>query len=64
MLKRLGHGDVLMVPRLDRMARSTRDLLNTWMRSCWLQIAGRRLGGYQDAAWPAYADGPGRACRV
>jgi DNA invertase Pin-like site-specific DNA recombinase len=28
-LKRLGHGDVLMVTRLDRLARSTRDLLNT-----------------------------------
>jgi DNA invertase Pin-like site-specific DNA recombinase len=27
-LKRLGQGDVLMVTRLDRLARSTRDLLN------------------------------------
>jgi len=27
-LKRLEHGDVLMVTRLDRLARSTRDLLN------------------------------------
>jgi DNA invertase Pin-like site-specific DNA recombinase len=27
-LKRLGEGDVLMVTRLDRLARSTRDLLN------------------------------------
>jgi DNA invertase Pin-like site-specific DNA recombinase len=27
-LKRLGSGDVLMVTRLDRLARSTRDLLN------------------------------------
>ncbi len=27
-LKRLGAGDVLMVTRLDRLARSTRDLLN------------------------------------
>jgi DNA invertase Pin-like site-specific DNA recombinase len=27
-LKRLGDGDVLMVTRLDRLARSTRDLLN------------------------------------
>jgi DNA invertase Pin-like site-specific DNA recombinase len=27
-LKRLGPGDVLMVARLDRLARSTRDLLN------------------------------------
>jgi DNA invertase Pin-like site-specific DNA recombinase len=28
MLRRLGGGDVLMVTRLDRLARSTRDLLN------------------------------------
>src|SRR5256886_15298004 len=27
-LKRIGAGDVLMVTRLDRLARSTRDLLN------------------------------------
>jgi DNA invertase Pin-like site-specific DNA recombinase len=27
-MKRLGEGDVLMVTRLDRLARSTRDLLN------------------------------------
>jgi DNA invertase Pin-like site-specific DNA recombinase len=29
MLDRLEAGDVLMVRRLDRLARSTRDLLNT-----------------------------------
>ena len=28
-ISRLGDGDVLMVTRLDRLARSTRDLLNT-----------------------------------
>ena len=28
MLKRLDEGDVLVVTRLDRLARSTRDLLN------------------------------------
>jgi Resolvase, N terminal domain len=28
LLKRIGDGDVLMVTRLDRLARSTRDLLN------------------------------------
>src|SRR6476620_2898642 len=28
-IRRLGEGDVLMVTRLDRLARSTRDLLNT-----------------------------------
>ena len=29
MLKSLGEGDTLLVTRLDRLARSTRDLLNT-----------------------------------
>jgi DNA invertase Pin-like site-specific DNA recombinase len=29
LLRRLGEGDVLVVTRLDRLARSTRDLLNT-----------------------------------
>jgi DNA invertase Pin-like site-specific DNA recombinase len=28
LIRRLGDGDVLMVTRLDRLARSTRDLLN------------------------------------
>ncbi len=28
MLKTLGHGDTIIVTRLDRLARSTRDLLN------------------------------------
>jgi DNA invertase Pin-like site-specific DNA recombinase len=28
LIRRLGEGDVLMVTRLDRLARSTRDLLN------------------------------------
>jgi DNA invertase Pin-like site-specific DNA recombinase len=31
-LAQLGEGDVLMVTRLDRLARSTRDLLNTLAR--------------------------------
>jgi len=38
-LTRLGEGDVLMVTRLDRLARSTRDLLNTLD-----EIAKRRAG--------------------
>src|SRR5262249_9742796 len=28
LMRSLNHGDVLLVPRLDRLARSTRDLLN------------------------------------
>jgi DNA invertase Pin-like site-specific DNA recombinase len=52
-LASLGEGDVLLVTRLDRLARSTRDLLNTldavgkvvlafgpWPIRCWTQ---RRL---------------------
>jgi DNA invertase Pin-like site-specific DNA recombinase len=38
-LGRLGKGDVLMVTRLDRLARSTRDLLNTLAA-----VAGRDAG--------------------
>ena len=38
-LDRLETGDVLMVTRLDRLARSTRDLLNTLA-----EIAGRKAG--------------------
>jgi len=33
-LRRLHAGDVLMVTRLDRLARSTRDLLNRRPRAC------------------------------
>ena len=31
-LRRLEPGDVLLVTRLDRLARSTRDLLKPWLR--------------------------------
>jgi DNA invertase Pin-like site-specific DNA recombinase len=33
LLDKLAAGDVLMVTRLDRLARSTRDLLNTLART-------------------------------
>jgi DNA invertase Pin-like site-specific DNA recombinase len=43
-LGRLGKGDVLMVTRLDRLARSTRDLLNTLaavaVREAWFRSLG------------------------
>jgi DNA invertase Pin-like site-specific DNA recombinase len=38
-INRLQAGDVLMVTRLDRLARSTRDLLNTLA-----EITGRKAG--------------------
>ena len=41
---RLGEGDVLMVTRLDRLARSTRDLLNT------LHEITRRGAGFKSLA--------------
>src|SRR5829696_2659118 len=41
-LDRLEAGDVLMVTRLDRLARSTRDLLNTLAA-----IAGKKKAGFR-----------------
>jgi DNA invertase Pin-like site-specific DNA recombinase len=43
-LAQLGDGDVLMVTRLDRLARSTRDLLNTLARIADQAAAFRSLG--------------------
>lgn len=67
-LGQLGEGDVLLVTRLDRLARSTRDLLNTLAFRCRegrrLSIDARHLGRYNDTTWPAHADGAGRARRV
>ena len=57
-IRRLEPGDVLMVTRLDRLARSTRDLLNV------LAAVGERGAGfksqgclsrYHDSPWPADA---------
>ena len=52
-------GDVLLVTRLDRLARSTRDLLNVldavakaW---CGVSVAGGCVGGYDDTARAADA---------
>src|SRR5262249_31795999 len=45
-LKRLDTGDVLMVTRLDRLARSTRDLLNI------LDVIGNAGAGFKSLADP------------
>ena len=44
LLGRLGKGDVLMVTRLDRLARSTRDLLNTLAAVAVREAGFRSLG--------------------
>ena len=44
LLDQLGTGDVLMVTRLDRLARSTRDLLNTLAAITGKQAGFRSLG--------------------
>ena len=48
-LKTLGEGDVLLVTRLDRLARSTRDLLNV------LDLIGKAGAGFRSLA-DAWAD--------
>ena len=52
-LDALGAGDVLMVTRLDRLARSTRDLLNTLATITGKGAAFRSLGdGWADTTTP------------
>jgi DNA invertase Pin-like site-specific DNA recombinase len=55
----LGNGDTLVVCKLDRLARSTRDLLNTLRRNRQggrkLQITRRPMGRYNDPSWSPYA---------
>src|SRR5438105_5175835 len=66
-IETLEPGDALMVTRLDRLARSTRDLLNTLAAITERKAGFRSLGdAWADTttAPPAYADRLGRACRV
>jgi DNA invertase Pin-like site-specific DNA recombinase len=65
-LDRLSTGDTLMVTRLDRLARSTRDLLNILDRrqGCRLPIARRHVGRHDDAPRPPHAHGAPRPGRV
>jgi DNA invertase Pin-like site-specific DNA recombinase len=53
---RLQPGDVLVVTRLDRLARSTRDLLNV--------LESVKQAGHHDAARAAHAHDPGWPRRV
>ena len=56
LIKTLNAGDVLMVTRLDRLARSTRDLLNT------LAVITERKAGFQSIgdAWTDTTTSHGR----
>lgn len=60
-LAALGAGDVLVVTRRDRLARSTRDLLNVlatvYERGCGVQVAGS-LGGHYGSTRKVDAHGP------
>ena len=64
----LGAGDVLLVTRLDRLVRSTRDLLNVLHEVGEKGAAFRSLadsmGGYDDTARPLDGDGARRIGRV
>jgi len=61
-------GDVLVVTRLDRLARSTRDLLNVLdeisKRGAGFKSLKDKLGRHHHAAWPPDAHGARRARRV
>jgi DNA invertase Pin-like site-specific DNA recombinase len=68
LLDQLDAGDVLMVARLDRLARSTRDLLNTLAASTRKKAGFKSLGDtWADTTTsrrPAHADRPRRPRRV
>jgi hypothetical protein len=64
-LDHLGTGDVLMVTRLDRLARSTRDLLNTLADIAARGAGFRSLGDtWADSTTRARAAYAGRAWRA
>jgi DNA invertase Pin-like site-specific DNA recombinase len=64
----LAKGDVLVVTRLDRLARSTRDLLNLLgtiaEKDAGFKSLKRYLGRHHDGAWSLDADCFGRSRRV
>jgi Resolvase, N terminal domain len=53
-IRRLEPGDLLLVTRLDRLARSTRDLLNVLAT---IPQSQGHMGGYHNTARPAHVDG-------
>ena len=66
-ISRLEPGDVLVVTRLDRLARSTRDLLNVLdelANAVPAFVRSGHLGRHHDAPRQTDADGARRPCRV
>jgi hypothetical protein len=64
-LKALGRGDMLIVSRLDRLARSPRDLLNILAAIGERGATFKSLGDtWADGSWSPDAYGSRRACRV
>ena len=65
LLKRLDEGDILVVTRLDRLARSTRDLLNILDNRSegWrgFPLPRRHLGRYDHPSRAPYAHRPRRS---
>ena len=67
LLGAIDEGDVLMVSRLDRLARSTRDFLTSslhWRPRRGVPFPWRELGRHYDAAWPSDVDRTRRPGRV
>jgi predicted site-specific integrase-resolvase len=63
----LAEGDTLIVTKLDRLARSTRDLLNPRCNRqgrCKLPVIGRSVGRHHHSARSVDADCAGRTCGV
>jgi DNA invertase Pin-like site-specific DNA recombinase len=63
-IEALAEGDVLLVTRLDRLARSTRDLLNVLATIAEKGAGFRSIADSWAGAWKANDYDPRRACRV
>jgi DNA invertase Pin-like site-specific DNA recombinase len=65
LLKTIDVGDAVLVTRLDRLARSTRDLLNILDKresGRDIQVTWRHLGRHDHGPRPLDVDGSWRAC--
>ena len=68
LMRRLEEGDTVIVCRLDRLARSTRESAQRARRDQqarrWLQVAEGQLGRHDQRAWSVDADHSRRPGRV